>query len=388
MMAAAPRIVLITGEPSGDLHASLLVDELLKRAKLHVQAVGGERLAAAGAEIIVDSADWGAMGIFDVLRRSPTYWHAMRKLQAFLLEDPPDLLIPVNLSAFNLRLLKRLGSERRPKCLYYFPPASWDQNFRDRSDLSIYTDCVATPFPWSEKLLRDQGVNAHFVGHPVIDRVGPAADVGALRRELGVPEYATCLGLLPGSRLVERRLLGPQMVRAAAMLCRTRPELHVLFSPPPSAAGGTDRGVDLDMLEGRVTVVEDSVKLMQAADLIVTAFGTASLEATAALCPMIGVYRGTALMWLQFRLMKLNTTMYAMPNIMAGRRIVPETVEPAETDAFGIAAMARELLDDPESRARMRERLAEVRELLGPPGATKRVAELVIETLGRWRTVS
>ncbi len=375
------QVFIVTGEPSGDLHASLLSEELRLAGNVAITAVGGARLKTVGADIFIDSSRWGAVGIPDVLRKYPTYWLGLRRVVARLLAQPPDLLVLVDFGAFNMRLLKRLGAERRPKSFYFFPPGSWGRNPRDFSDMVQLTDCVATPFPWSEQILRQQGVNAHFVGHPVIDRVKPAEDVGALRRELGVPEEAFCLGLLPGSRLIERRLLGPQMIGTAARLRRRYPELHSLFSPPPSAAGGTDRNINLAQLGDRVTVVDDSLKIVQAADLIVTAFGTATLEAAAALCPMIAIYRGTQAMWLQFRLTKLDTEFFAMPNIIAGEKVVPETIKPDETNAEALARMIRELIEDEAARLDMKRRLAAVREMLGPPGVAKRAAELALATM-------
>ena len=375
------EVFFVTGETSGDLHAALLAEEMAASAEISMRAVGGRRLAAAGAEIVVDSSDWGVMGLAAALRKAPVYWLALRRVRKMVVADGSALLVLVDFGAGNMHLLRKLGPERRPKCFYYFPPGSWDREPRDYSELARLTDCVATPFPWSEQLLREQGVNAHFVGHPVIDRVQPVEDVSSVRRELGVAEGARCLGLLPGSRVVERRLLGPEMVGAAARLLERMPDLHVLFSPPPSSAGGDDRGIDLEQLGERVSVVEDSIQLMQASDLVLTAFGTATLEAAAALCPMMAVYRGTWAMWLQFRLMKMRTDVYAMPNIIAGETIVPEFIQPDETSAEGLAAVAGELLDDEPARLAMKGRLRAVRELLGPGGATERAAELALRTM-------
>lgn len=380
-MKATPEIFIVVGEPSGDLHASLLVEELQARREVSISAVGGPRLKAVGADIVVDAGDWGAIGVADVLRRVPAYYAAMRKVVRRLVARPPDLLLLVDFSAFNMRLLRRLGPQRRPRCLYFFPPASWRRKDGDWSSLARLTDCVATPFAWSEQILRKHGVNAHFVGHPVIDRVRPAEDVAELRRELGVPEDALCVGLLPGSRRVERRLLGPVMLQAAELLADRYRSLHVLFSPPPTTAGGRDERLNLQRLEGRLTAVEDSTKIMQAADFIITAFGTATLEAAVALCPMISLYRGTPAMWLQWHLARPDTPYYAMPNIIANDLIVPELIQPRDTDAAGLVRAAVPLIEDEAARRGMVEALGTVRDALGRPGALKRTAELVLATM-------
>ncbi len=375
------QVFFVAGEPSGDLHASELAQELRDAGGLSVGAVGGPRLRAAGADILIDSSAWGAVGIPQALRQLPTCYAAYLKVVAHLLKHPPDLLVPVDFGAFNMRLLRRLGAHGRPRVLYFFPPGSWSRSERDWSDMAQLTDCVATPFSWSEEMLRQQGVNAHFVGHPVVDRVEPSDDVPALRCELGVAGDCFCLGLLAGSRALERRLLGPQMLAAAARLLASYSHLHVLFSPPPSAAGGGDGSLNLAQLGDRATVVTDTVKLLQASDLVLTAFGTATLEAAAALCPMIAVYRGTTGMWLQFRLMKPRSEFYAMPNIIAGNEVVPEFIRPDQTDAQALSEAASRLIQDEKARAAMKERLASVRRALGPPGAIRRTADLALQIM-------
>jgi lipid-A-disaccharide synthase len=261
--------------------------------------------------------------------------------------------------------------------MYYFPPSSWDRSERDRSPLAAIADVVATPFPWSEALLRKDGVNAHFVGHPVVDRVVPVDNQAALRGALGLPAAKHYVGLLPGSRRVERNLLGPQMLEVVRSLSPSE-DYHFLWSPPPSAAAGPDRVPP--ELAPYLTIMANSVTIFQAADLILTSFGTSTLEAAAATTPMLAMYRGTAAMRLQYRLMKIATPYYAMPNIIAERELVPELIQD-EASGPELARRVAELFAAPEHLAQMREGLRQVRQQLGEPGASARAAALALETI-------
>ncbi len=380
-MMGQHHVFFVTGEPSGDLHAAGLAQKLVTKGDVGLEAVGGRHLSAAGAELFIDSSDWGAIGVAQAIRRLPTYLSAMRRLVRRLQENPPDLLVPVDFGAFNIRLLKRLEDNGLPPVFYYFPPGSWSRKPRDNSDLARLVDRVATPFPWSEQILKKEGVDAHFVGHPVVDRIQPPPDRERFRKDLGVKAAEFYLGMMPGSRAVERRLLAPEMVETAEILSRRGFDVHVLYSPPPRPAGADDTADAIQRLGDGVTVVPESADLVKAADLLLTAFGTATLEAAVALCPMIGIYRGTWGMWLQFHLFGLSTDTFAMPNLIAGRHIVPETIDPSETSAQGLAAAVQEYIEHPERLQEMRDELARVRDILGEGGADEAAAVLAWDML-------
>jgi lipid-A-disaccharide synthase len=376
----APEIFFLTAEPSADLHVSLLAAELLRRGDYRLTGSGGELMRRAGVHTDFDSTNWATMGIVQAVKRIPEALVVRGQLLRLLRERRPDLIVMVDFGGFNMHVGRHI--RRFPwhiPILYYFPPKSWDKSEWDRSPLGHVADVVATPFSWSETLLRQAGLEAHWVGHPVVDRIQPLSDPAPLRQRLGLPAAQRYVGLLPGSRRAERALLGRHMIGTALRLMGEG-GYHFLWSPGPP--GTVDQIVIPPALQPHLTVVASSVELMQAADLTVTSFGTTTLEATAAEAPIIGVYRGTAMETLAFRMMRLPTKLYAMPNIILGREAIPEFIL-RRADAAHLSACVRRLFADPAALPQMKQDLRQARQELGPPGAVQRTADLVEATLAR-----
>jgi lipid-A-disaccharide synthase len=373
-------IFMVAGEPSGDLSVALVAAELAGRPGLRLRGAAGPAMRAAGVQADFDSDRWGTVGIPQSLLRSP--YLAGRKLAVrhLLREQPPAVLLPVDFGAFNVRLIREARREVPGlRVAYYFPPSSWDPRARDRSWLAPLVDVVATPFAHSARLLRASGVPAAWVGHAVLDRLAPVADRPAFRREHGLPEGGPVIGVLPGSRALERHCLGPTLLRTVEWLQARLPEATFLWSVLPGRA--RDRNDRAAAARPGVQVMTDSALIMQGADVVITAMGSATLEAVATGCPLVAVYRGTGAMWLQWKILGVGTEIYAMPNILLGEKLIPELVEEQATPA-GIGAEALSLLQDADRRSQVQSALDRVRAELGTPGASRRTADLV-ERLAR-----
>jgi lipid-A-disaccharide synthase len=353
--------------------------------------VGGPALRRAGAEIIVDSAHAGAIGIFQGAKLIPRGLAALSKLKRELVRRRPDVLVLVDCGAFNTRVAPFARRERIPT-LYYFPPGSWRRGLSDRARGRWLGDEIVSPFPWNAEDLRAAGHDAHFFGHPLLDLIDSPGAGRGLREELGIRDGEKVIGLLPGSREAEIAHLWVPMVRAAALIrrevgsCRFVVPLADNLSPAAvrrvetwrSAADRTDDGVRMDIriLAGR------AYDVMRASELIITASGTATLEAAIVGCPMVIVYRADWLAYLQYSLVKRSIPFIGMPNNIAGREICPELIQ-GEATAERIAKRALVLLRDPARQAAMREELARVRQILGPKGAIRRTAERVLALASR-----
>ncbi len=368
------EIFFIAGDPSGDVHASMLAAELQRRGGWRLTGAGGPLMRRAGVQTDFDSSRWAVMGLGQALLKLPAALWTKHKILQLLRQRRPDLLLLVDFGGFNIRVARAVRQFPWPqKIMYFFPPRSWDKTERDWSELARLADLVVTPFVWSAELLRRCGVNVHYVGHPVMDRVQPCEDKRLLRTRLGLPPAPVYIGLMPGSRPFERRLIGKEMLNAARQLLATQ-DIHFLWSP---GLPGRPDPVRLPAdLQPHLSVIADNAALLAAADLAIVCMGTTTLEAAAALTPFVAVYKGTALQTWQFKLMRVPTRFYAMPNIILDEPAMPEFVAEACT-AANIVQCVRELLAEPKKLAQMRDALQRVREQLGPPGAIARTADLL-----------
>ncbi|NLO74802.1 MAG: hypothetical protein GX100_11935 [candidate division WS1 bacterium] len=370
-------IFLVAGEPSGDMQASLVAAELRRMEPgIRLRGAAGPRMRAAGVVAEYQSDDWGSVGLVPALARVPRLHPLMREMALRLAKAPPNLLLLVDFGAFNVRLARRVRQAvPGVPILYYFPPGSWNPGPRDRGGLAPLVEAVATPFAYSEQLLRQDGVPAWWVGHPALDRLGPPDDRQAFRRQQGI-EGSPVIGLLPGSRQrEERRFLAPQMLGALSLLQQRLPEATFLWSVMPGVPlGVADRRA---AEHERVRVVDDSTLILKSADLVLTAMGTATLEAAVTGCLPICAYRGNLAMWLQWRALGVGTDLYAMPNIMLRQRVFPELLQ-SQASAAGLAAEALELWHSPARQAELHAALGQVRAQLGVPGASRRVARMAL----------
>jgi len=381
-MSTRPRIFMVAGEPSADQHAAMLGEALLRERDVRLGGVGQSRMRAAGFDLFLDSSGWSGIGVVDSLRRVPRLLGRMRVLAAHLTAEPPDLLVPIDFGAFNARLLRRIGDQLPCPVLYYFPPRSWSRT-ADYARLAGLVDRVATPFPWSEGRLHEAGIDAAWVGHPVVDRIRPleGAERASLRTELGLDPARPLVGLLPGSRGMEIRCNGPQMLGAAQMIADEIDEAQFLLSVAPSVPEEVLREqVRQHGLADRTALIAGVPEIVQAADMAIVSSGTATLEAAAAGCPMLVVYRGTRLMSLEKHLRRFSVGFVGIPNILANEEIAPELLD-ADAKAPVIARHALALLTDEAALAGKREQLLGLREQLGSPGVSERVARMALDMI-------
>jgi len=381
-MGRVPRIFVIAGEPSADKHGAMLGEALLEAGKVTLAGVGQSRMREMGFELLFDSTDWSGIGVIDSLRRVPRLFVRMRQLTAHLTAEPPDLLVLIDFGAFNVRLARRLRGRVDCPVLYYFPPRSWSRE-ANYTGMAGLIDRAATPFPWSERRLLEAGIDASWVGHPVVDRIRPlsAEERSNVRTKLNVKHTGPVLGLLPGSRGTEIRCNAPQMLEAAATIAQEYEGLSVLLSVAPSVSEESlSEYVNRFDLTDRTTLVRGLTDIVQASDLVIATSGTATLETAAAACPMVIVYRGTWLMSIEKRIRKFVVPFVGMPNILADKMIVPELLD-QDAVAPRIAGTALELLSDETAMLTMRESLLGLRDKLGEPGVSDRVARMALDMI-------
>ncbi|GIV15206.1 MAG: lipid-A-disaccharide synthase [Armatimonadota bacterium] len=379
-MSTSITIACVAGEVSGDASCAALVQAVHQRLPdVRFWGIGGRRMAEAGVQLLYDSTRWGAVGVVEALRLAPALWLAQQNLKRRLAQQPPHLLVLVDFGAFNVPLAK-WAKQRGIRVFYYFPPGSWRRYLPRRNDLPYCTDCIVTPFPWSAELLRQAGANAHFVGHPLLDRVRPSLSDEEFCARLNLNPERLRIGLLPGSRRQEVRALLPTMRKAAELLSDLEPGAQFVMAIAPSVQEEEVRRAFAGSVVRWQVAREMTYDVMAYSHLLWCCSGTATLEAAILGTPMIILYRGSWLMEMEYHLRKrsLNLTFIGLPNLIAQRSICPELLQHDATPQ-NIVAYSLTLLPGTEGHRLQREALQEVKSVLGEPGATERTARLLLE---------
>jgi len=373
------HIVMAAGEASGDLHGARLA-ECLRRLEpgLSLSGMGGPRMQAAGVEILVDARQTAVVGLTELWEKRQILRGALASLRAHLEARRPALLICIDFPDFNL-LLARTAHRLGISVCYFISPQVWAWRRGRIRTIRRLVRKMLVLFPFEERLYRTAGVDVGFVGHPLLDALEATPSREACRERLGLAADALVVGLLPGSREAELRRLLPLLLQAAEKIRAASKDLTVLV--------GLGETGDRRVVEAALATAASPARLIQgrtpevmrAADFLLAASGTVTLEAAILGTPMLITYRVGWLSYLLGRLL-VRVRFVGLPNLVAEDSVVPELIQHKATPER-LAAAALEILGSPERLARMRAALQEVRRRLGQPGATERAAREVLALL-------
>ena len=367
------EVLIVAGEASGDLHAAGLAAALRRlRPDLGLVGIGGDQARAQGMELIEHAENLAVMGFVEVLRHVPKHARLLKELRGRMQRGNVALLVVIDYPGFNMKLAQAAKDAGVP-VLYYITPQVWAWHASRLKTLARIVTKAACILPFEEKLLREHGIDATFVGHPLLDRARELPDRAAARRALGLSPTDRVLAVFPGSRGQEIARHLDDFVGAARELERRQPGLKVVVAGAPT--------VSIDAARCPYPIVRSaSFTLLRAADAALCKSGTTTLEAAVADCPLIVAYRTNAVTYaLARRLVKIPHI--ALVNVVAGRRVAPELVQHF-TPATLADALSPLLEEGSAARETMRRGLAEVRALLGKPGAAERVAVMASELAG------
>jgi lipid-A-disaccharide synthase len=373
-------ILVVAVEASGDLHGAAVLRELRAlRPDLQAFGAGGPRMRAEGFEALVRAEDLSVMGIVEVLPKLPQLFEAMDTLKDAARERKPLLALLIDSPDFNLRLAKRLKQLRIPVA-YFIGPTVWAWRTYRVKQIARDIARMLVILPFEAAFYAKHGVEARYVGNPLADelrRLPAGADrAGAREAVFGAP-VEKVLALLPGSRLQEIHRLWPPMLAAARKLQASMPGLRLVV-PIASTLERALFGYAPD-----VQFVASASQALAAADAAIVASGTATLEAALAGVPQVVVYRTSWLSWMIGRML-IRVRFISLPNLLAGRALVPELLQSRCTATNIAEALSPLLTDGPEREAQL-EGLRAVRAELLPPGApsaSRRAAEEVLALLG------
>ncbi len=370
------EVFVLAGEASGDVMGGGLVEAALRLSPdVRFWGVGGRRMRDAGMEILIDSSELSVNGVVEVIAHARRIWYIYRRLREALARRKPDLVVLIDFPDFNLILARQVNRLGIP-LLWYVSPQVWAWRRYRLRKIARRVSRMMVVFPFEEALYRERNVPVDFVGHPLVDLVRPRFSREETMRKLGLDPGRGLVALLPGSRRSELARIFPVMLQAADRLHAMRPDLQ--FATPVAPTLSMESVAATAKRAGApVALAEDlTYDLMAAADAVVVATGTATLECAIVGTPMVMVYRISPITYLGRPLVGVEH--FCMVNLIAGRRVVPELVQDLCTpDRIAVAAL--DLLGP--AGATQRSALAEVRRRLGDGGANARAARVLLGML-------
>jgi lipid-A-disaccharide synthase len=371
------RLLLSCGEPSGDLYAGALTRELRSLVPdIGVAGLGGPQFAAAGGRLLADYRGLAVTGLTEAIAKVPRSIATLGQLVRAARAEPPDALVVIDFPDFNFPLARRVKRLGVP-VVYYITPQIWAWRAGRLKTIREVADRVLVIFPFEEEIFRKGRVPVEFVGHPLVELAAPQQRPEAWLKAIGLDRSAPVVAILPGSRPNEVRRILPDLVAAAERIRARVPGAQFVVARAPNL--DDDLFASARNLALCAVVEGETDTALAAADIALVASGTATVQAALHDTPMVVVYRLSPLTYrLGRRLVKVNT--FGMVNLLAGERLVPELIQ----DAFTPQAVADEavsMLTDGARAASIRAGLARIRVRLGPPGASRRAAEAILNVV-------
>ncbi|WP_050757096.1 lipid-A-disaccharide synthase [Cyanobium sp. PCC 7001] len=370
---APPRLLMVAGEASGDLHGGALLSALRRRLPdAQVRGVGGERMRAAGLDQLADVRSLSAAGLVEIMGSVGRHHRVMEQLKRQMDQHRPDAVVLIDYPGFNL-LVAGQAHRRGIPVFFYIAPQVWAWGKGRARRMGRIIDRLAVIFPFEEALFNSHGrAFARYVGHPLMDQLQVTQGREDTLRRHGLAADQRLLLLLPGSRRAEIRMLLPDLLKAAAAFAQDGWQVALLRAPT------VDRAF-LEEVAGPLPVPcldGDTCNLLHAADAALVCSGTATLQAALLGCPHVIAYRFS---WLTYLLARIVTRhrVLGLPNVILGRVLFPELLQRAVTPTNLVRAL-RELLADP---ARWQQGVEELRSRMGPPGASLRAADELVDLL-------
>ncbi len=380
-MGGIVRVVITAGEASGDqLGAGLIHAIKARRPDAVFQGIAGPRMQTAGCESFYPMERLSVMGLFEAFGRFVEVIPMRRRLARRLIADPPDVLVGIDAPDFNLSLELMLKQAGIPT-VHYVSPSVWAWRRYRLKKIARAVDRMLVLFPFERDFYQRLNIPVSFVGHPMADDIPMQTDRIEARRALGLPEDGECVALLPGSRMSEVRFLAEPLVQTAVWLERRRPGLRFVTPLVDAATRSLFEAavtryaahLELQLVDGRARDV------MAAADAVLAASGTATLEALLLKRPMVITYRTLPLTWFIGRRM-LHVDHVGLPNLLAGTELVPELLQ-GEAVAEHLGPALLQFLESPEKVRALERRFAEIHSSLKNDASAK-AADAVLQVAG------
>ncbi len=374
---AEKQVLIICGEPSGELHAATLVAAIKNiNPGIRILGVGSQLLERAGAQIIYDTSGLSVMGLFDVLKKLPKFLFLKKLILNKIAGEKFDAVIFVDFSGFNLRLAKAINNSI--PTIYYVSPQVWASRPGRIKTIKKYIKEMIVLFKFEREFYARYGMDVDFVGHPLLDTAKLTMSKKEFLASLGLSNNKKTIALFPGSRKQEIKKILPIMLETARLLNKEIDAQFIIAKPEQVDWDIYNALIKKSSLE--VKVVEGKTyDCMEAADFCLVCSGTATLETAIMQKPFVIIYKMNLLNYLLYR-PQVKLPYIGMVNIVAGKKIVPEFVQ-FSAKPRKIALETLRILDDQKELQKITSNLSLVRSSLGEPGAATRAAQIIINFL-------
>ncbi len=370
------KVFIITGEYSGDIHASKVL-ELLKQAMpdVVVEGIGGENLKSAGAKLFCDHSKMSGFGLN--FKMIVDHLSLEKRVADYILNDfKPDLVLLIDYGTFNLRVAKRLKGSGI-KVFHYIPPQIWASRKWRIKGIKKFVDKVLCIFPFEPKIYKEEGIDVHYCGHPLVKQLPAKADRAEFFAKHNLDVNRPLVSVFPGSRPIELKFFGELFIKSAKELQKRHPEMQFCISHAPNLKGDVFdkyiKNTDFKVIKG------ENQALLSVSDSLILASGTVALEASLYQVPMIIAYRGPWLIYLIYLLVRCIKRV-SLPNIIMDEDIVPELIQ-QKFSVENICYETEKNLYDKQYREWMINELAKVKERLSDKYSAEEVALCIKEEL-------
>ena len=363
------KVFIITGEYSGDIHASNVAKKLYElNPDIEIEGIGGENLKSAGVKLFSDQKKMGAVGIsFGII-----FNHIIlgKKVVDYLTKEfKPDIVLLTDYGAFNLNVAKFL-KKAGIKTFYYIPPQVWASRKWRIKTIKKNIDEVLCIFPFEKEMYESYGIKTHYCGHPLVSQLPQKADRDAFFEKYGLDKTKKLVAIFPGSRKFELKQLMKVFVKTAQNLEKLHPDIQFVISHAPNLP---DEVFDKYLKETEYKVIKgDNQALLSVSDGLILASGTVALEAALYETPMIIAYRGPWLFYLIYLIVRC-IKMVSLPNIIAGKIIVPEIIQ-KDVNVEKITYEIEKILYDNTYRQNYVEELKNIKSLLSDKNSSTEAA--------------
>jgi len=375
-----PKVMIVAGEASGDLHGSFLVREMLAiNPSLHFYGIGGNKMKEAGVRQLALAADIAVVGLSEVFSKAGTFIKIMARIRKSMDQLKPNLVILIDFPDFNLNIVARAAKKRNIKIFYYISPQVWAWREGRVEQIKRLVDKMAVILPFEVDFYAAHGFAVHYVGHPLRDTVKSSFTKPEARLHFGLSEKRTTIGLLPGSGTAEINRLLSAMMQAAQIISQKIPDAQYILPLAHTldeniVASIIDQsGINVKIVPGQ------TYDVLACCDLAIVTSGTATLETGLMGVPMIIIYKLSLLSELMCRLI-IKPQLIGLVNIIAGKIVAPELLQ---RDANGprIAAEALTILLNEGKKQEVIAELRAIRAKLVEAGAARRAAQIACEMI-------